>query len=355
MSSYLSSWSHTGYICNLYRSQMGSMNYFVDSFEGNPEHSVLMPSGKPSVQQYPRYTIPATTVLQLLPIDFDCLPCTVATREESCECYAGVTICNIKLQKKTNFSHCMHSISPLLSIIISTTITITAITITTITITITITTFTTITITIITITTIAITNIGYYTLRLFFDEPGVTPPYQRGPILRNQLAPSEATITRTSDARSTATSLLPAKPVPPLPAKPDPPLPACSQRSHVQPYQRSPIYCYRLAPSGASFTPTGEAWSTANSSLPAKPVCQRGVCENSTATSLLPDCQRGESEHSTASGLLPAKPDPLLPAKPDPPLTAFSQRRQSVRELRVSIPPLPACSWRSQIHCYKRS
>jgi len=60
--------------------------------------------------------------------------------------------------------------------------------------------------------------------------------------------------------------------------------------------------------------------------LPAKPDCQRGESEHSTATSLLPakpDCQRwewafhryqrsqivrGQSEHSTATSLLPAKP-----------------------------------------------
>jgi len=116
------------------------------------------------------------------------------------------------------------------------------------------------------------------------------------PIHCYQLAPSEATFTPSSDPQSTTTSLLPAKPdcqrgesenstaTSMLPAKPDPPLTACSQRSHVHPYQRTPIHCYLLAPSNA----------------------------RSTATS-------------------------LLPAKPDPPLPPCSQQSHSVREVRVSM------------------
>jgi hypothetical protein len=150
--------------------------------------------------------------------------------------------------------------------------------------------------------------------------------------------------------------LLPAKPDPlltvklvsPRPAKPDAPLPACSQSSHFHLYQQSLIHSYQLAPSEARFT--------ANSLVPAKP-----------------DCQRGESEHSTASSLLPAKPLSYLPVKPDPPLPASSQqsqihcyqlthseascsqRSQIVRDVRVSVPPLPACSQQSQIHCSQQS
>jgi hypothetical protein len=89
----------------------------------------------------------------------------------------------------------MHSINPLFSIVISTTITITTITITTIT-----------------ITTKTITSIRYFTLRLFFHELYVTPPYQRSLINRYQHAPSEATFAPTSEARSTATSLHSVKP-----------------------------------------------------------------------------------------------------------------------------------------------
>jgi len=88
-------------------------------------------------------------------------------------------------------------------------------------------------------------------------------PYQRSWIHLHRLAPSEASFTPTSDARSTATrllpaksdcqrgKLLPAKPVSPLPAKPNPLLPACSQRSHFHPYQRCRIHRYQLAPSKA--------------------------------------------------------------------------------------------------------
>jgi len=177
----------------------------------------------------------------------------------------------------------------------------------------------------------------------------------------------------------------------PLPAKPNPPLPACSQRSYFHLYQWSQIHRYQLAPSEARLserwewefhcyqlaisearsTATSDARSTGNSLLLVKPDCPRSESEHSTATSearstancLLPakpDCQRGESEHSTTTSLLPVKRDPLLPAKPDPPLTACSQRRQIVREVRVSFPPLlakldpplTACSQRSQIHLY---
>jgi len=95
-----------------------------------------------------------------------------------------------------------------------------------------------------------------------------------------------------------------------LPAKPNPPLPACSQQSHFNPYQRSQIHRYQLAPSGARSTANGLLW--------AKPDCQRwerafhhyqrsqivrGESEHSTATSLLPPkphCQRGESDHIRA-------------------------------------------------------
>ena len=130
----------------------------------------------------------------------------------------GVTVCNIELQNEANFSYCMHFINPLFSIVISTTITITAIT----------------------ITTITITSIGYFTHPLSFNEPYITPLYQRSLIHHYQLAPSEARFTPTGEARSTATSLLPAKPhcqrgesdhstLPSLlPAKPGPPLPGCS-------------------------------------------------------------------------------------------------------------------------------
>jgi hypothetical protein len=97
--------------------------------------------------------------------------------------------------------------NPLFSIVISTIITIATITITTITITIT------------------ITTIGYFTLRLFFHEIYVTPPYQRSPIHGYQLAPNEAS--------STANSLLPAKPLSPRPAMLHPPLPAGTQRSQI--------------------------------------------------------------------------------------------------------------------------
>jgi len=63
-----------------------------------------------------------------------------------------------------------------------------------------------------------------------------------------------------------------------LPAKHNPPLPACSHRSHFHPYQRSPINRYQLVPSKArstasseaTFTPTSEGRSTANSLLPPK-------------------------------------------------------------------------------------
>ena len=213
-------------------------------------------------------------MLGLLSVDFDSLPCTLAIREELWQCFAGIAICNIELQNEVNFSYCIHSINPLFSIVISTTITITTINIITITITtitiptitITIITFTTITITTITstsinIATITITRIGYFTLGLFFHDLYVTPLYQWTPIHHYQLAPSEARL---------------------------------SER-----------------------------------------------CEHSTAASWLtvkPD------------PLLTVKPDPLLPAKPDPPLTACSQQSQIVREVRVSIPPLPAFSKRSQIH-----
>ena len=52
---------------------------------------------------------------------------------------------------------------------------------------------------------------------------------------------------------------------------------------------------------------------------------------------------------STTTSLLPAKPLSPLPAKPDPRLTVWSQQSQTVREVRVKIPLLPACSQRSQM------
>jgi len=85
--------------------------------------------------------------------------------------------------------------------------------------------------------------------------------------------------------------------------------PASSQRNQIHCYQRSQIHHYQLAPSEATFTPTTEARSTANSLLPAKP-----------------DCLRCESESPTTTSFLPVKPDPLLSVKPDPPLIACSQQ-----------------------------
>ena len=98
-----------------------------------------------------------------------------------------------------------------------------------------------------------------------------------------------------SEARSKASCQLIANLNSLLPAKPYQPLTACSQWSH--------IHCYQLAPSEASFTPTSEARSTATSLLPAKPDGQRGESEHSTTTSLLPakpDCQWSKSEHVRA-------------------------------------------------------
>jgi len=189
-------------------------------------------------------------VLQLLPIDYDCLPCTLAVREELWECYTSVTISNIELQNEANCSYCIDSINPLFSIVISTTITITNITITNITIT---------------ITTITITIIRYFTLRLFFHDLYVTPPYQRSPIDCYQLAPSKATFTLTSEAWSTTTRLLPMKP-------------------EIHCSQRSQMHYYRLASSEArdpllSVKP--------DPLLPAKQDCPRGECDHSTATSFL--------------------------------------------------------------------
>jgi len=54
---------------------------------------------------------------------------------------------------------------------------------------------------------------------------------------------------------------------------------------------------------------------------------------------------------STATSKARSTATSLLPAKPDPPVTACSQRSPIVREVRVSIPRLPACSQQSQIHC----
>jgi len=122
--------------------------------------------------------------------------------------------------------------------------------------------------------------------------------------------------------------------------------PASSEARFSERWEWAFHHHHQLAPSEAratatdkpSFAPTSEARSTATSFLPAKPECERCV-----------------SEHSTATSVLPANPDPLLPTKPDPPPTACSQRSQIVGEVRVSIPPLPAWSQRSPIHCYKRS
>jgi len=182
----------------------------------------------------------------------------MAIREELWECYVSVTICNIELPNEANFSYCMHSINPLFSIVISTIITITTITITTITIT---------------ITTITITSIGYFTLRLFFHEIYVTPPYQRSPIHCYQLAPSEA--------RSTASSLPPQRSHIVREVRVTiPPLPGCAQRSYFHPYQRRQIHSYQLAPSEATFTPTSDARSTATSWLPAKPDPPLPACSH---------------------------------------------------------------------------
>jgi len=111
---------------------------------------------------------------------------------------------------------------------------------------------------------------------------------------------------------------------------------------------------YQLVSSGARTTTTSEARSIADSLLPAKPDCQRGETEHSTATSLLP-AKQDPLLTATPDPLLPAKPDLLLQAKPDPLLTPCSQQSQIVREVRVSIPPLSACSQQSQIQWHHRS
>jgi len=216
-------------------------------------------------------------VLRLLPVDYDCLPCTLPMRGELGKCYASVTVCNIESQNESNISYCMHSINPLFSIVISTTITV---------------------------TTITITSIGYFTVQLFFHERYVTPPYQWNPIHCYQLA----------------TSLPPAKPLSPRPAKPDPPLPACSQRS-----QRS------TAPSEATFTPTSEARSTATSLLPAKPnppltACsQRSQIVREVRVSIppLPACSQRSQIHCYQRSQIVREVRVIIP-----PLPAFSQRSQ---------------------------
>jgi len=164
------------------------------------------------------------------------------------------------------------------------------------------------------------------------------------------------------------------------------PLPACSQQSKRS---TAPSEARSTATSEDRSTATSEDRSTANSWLPAKPDCQRGESENSTATSLhlakpdpllpvkpvsplpvkpdpllpaKPDCQRWEwSLHgyqlppsevrSTATSKASFTPNckagstatSLLPAKPDPPLPPCSQRGQIVREVRVSMSEQRAC------------
>jgi len=154
---------------------------------------------------------------------------------------------------------------------------------------------------------------------------------------------------------------LSATPDPLLHSKPDPWRQAKSNPSQ--------IHCYKLAPSEARLS---ERWEWAFHHYKVAPsearLSERWEWEfhhyqlvsgesRSTATSEA--CFTPNSKaRSTATSLLPAKPDPLLPAKPvspltvkpDPPLQPCSQWSQVVREVRVSIPLLPACFQRSQIH-----
>jgi len=131
---------NVGWACNLLRVKGGNEHKLAFWTRQNLfAHTVIVldlthaaTPGKASVQQKRRYNYPATAVLLLITIDYACLLYTLAIREVLWECYASVTMCNIELQNEANFSYCMHSINPLFSIVISTTITITTTTITTI-------------------------------------------------------------------------------------------------------------------------------------------------------------------------------------------------------------------------------
>jgi len=257
-------------------------------------------SGKPSVQPQPTYIIPVTTVWWLVRIYYNCLPCTLAIGEELWECDVGVTVCNIELLNKATFSYWNHSIHP---------------------------------------------HFQLSSPPPSPSPPSPTPPSQSpasGILLFDYSSMNLMWHPPTREARSTATSLLPAKPVLLRHAKPNPQIPACSQWSHFHPYQQSLIHHNQLAPSKGSFAPTIEVISTATSDASFTPTSEA----RSTATSLLP---------AKPDTILQAKPDLLLPVKPDPALTACSQGSQIVREVRVSIPPLPVCFQRSQIECYQRS
>jgi len=160
-------------------------------------------------------------------------------------------------------------------------------------------------------------------------------PDQRSAIHRYQHAPSEATFTATSKARSTANSLLPASQFHPNHQSQI----HCYQWSKFHPYQQSQIHHKQLAPSEVSFIPTIEARSTATSEPSFTPTSEA----KSIVTSWLP-MKSVSPLHLKPDPLLPAKLVSPLPAKPDPPLPACSQPSQIVREVRVRIPPLPACS-----------
>jgi len=66
-------------------------------------------------------------------------------------------------------------------------------------------------------------------------------------------------------------SALRVKPLLHRPWKADPPLPAWTLWNHFHPYPWSPIHHYQLAPTKASFTPASKARSTATSLVPVRP------------------------------------------------------------------------------------